>query len=234
MTACVYTIALVLSALSIAAFVTSIASKSKSVLKCTAIVGAAYIVYLFIDLAILPSALDIEIGLEVVILYLIAFISGIIYIVSAVICLVKNAKNKEPQERSKKTPIAAAAFLAVPVLIVSCVLCHELLLIRSSDLILIYNSRGNGGIGDGENFAFAVSERRCEQFDTGIYISGYGFERFLPENAEKIKQVEELADYDVTLGDDHIIIYKNGEKLHEKPFRKDYFNIDFECGFVIE
>ena len=128
-----------------------------------------------------PSLLSLDLGFETLLLFLISIIAGLIYIITVIVCRYKINKNysKDIQENileeipedipyNKHFAFAAKLVILIPILIFSFVFFKELYLIRNSDLILIYTSRGNGGLGDSHSFAFAVNDQYCESFDIGV------------------------------------------------------------------
>ena len=107
----------------------------------------------------------------------------------------------------------------------------------NSDLVLVYNSHGNGGIGDIKYFAYAVNEKYCKEISLGIQVGDYSLIRFLPEKAKKIDNIEDisnLSNYNIPFSSNekYISVYKNGKCIHKKQLNSSYFNIDFDGGFI--
>ena len=229
---CIYYIAILLSLCAIPILLCSIKNKNRNICKGIISINIIYIIYLFIDLAIVPSILSIEIGFEILLLYLLALVSSVLYIISIILCLTKMRKT-QIYEKSNKTIVAVIVLLVLPILFFSLTFFREKFLINNSDLILVYYSGGNGGFGDGETFAYAISENYCEQFSLGIDFHGYSIEKFLPKTATEIKNIEDMRDYEITLNNDNILIYKGKKSIHKKQYKSNYFNIEFERGFYI-
>ena len=228
----IYVIAIFLSLFSIIILRYSI--KNKNICKSIIVIDFVYIIYLYIDLLILPGILHIELELEVLILYLIAIVSAIIFIISITICVIK-IKKGQIATKSKKIILITIILVVFPIIIFLSIFFREKYLINNSELIFVYYSAGNGGFGDGETFAYTIGDNYCEQISLGIDFHGYAIEKFLPKSAMPItiSDIQELG-YEVILNDDDISIYKNGECIHEKQFRSHYFNISFKKGFYIE
>ena len=104
--------------------------------------------------------------------------------------------------------------------------------INSSELILVYYSKGNGGIGDGETFAYAIGKNHCEQFDLGIDLQGEYLKKFLPSNAIEITNINDLENYEITLNDDSIVIEKNKQYIYKKKHNKNYINVELKKCYL--
>ena len=112
-------------------------------------------------------------------------ISGILYIISAVLSIRKIKCDKSVSEKSKKIWIVVAVLLAVPVLALSAVFFRGYYLIQNSDLVLVFHSKNGGGSLSGwQTFSYAISGDKCEQFDIGGNI-----ENFFPENERRLLQI---------------------------------------------
>lgn len=234
---CIYCIGVLFCLLSIPTLIYTVKNKDKGISKGIIVLDIISIAYLFIDLC-MPSILSISIGLEILILYLFALISGILYIISFIINLVKIRKaqtSASPKKRGIK--IAVIMLLILPVLFLSANIFRHKYLIDNSELIVVYRSAGNGGIGDSDYFAYAISEDCCKQFDLGVDFNGYRLDEFLPKNATEIKDINDIKDYKLTLDTDlekdSISVYKDDELIHQVKHKSHYFNINFERAFYI-
>ena len=252
---CIYFIILAINLFSLPALVYSIKNKNESICKNIIIVDIAYMIYLFANVVVLPEVLYLDLGLEILFLAFASLIAEIIYIISIILCsrkIKKNAStntntdaetntdadtvaNTNLHSKSIKILLVTILLLTLPVLLFSGSFLRESYLIRNSDLILVYDSRGNGGFGDSEIFAYAVSDDYCEPITLGLDIGGYDLEKFLPKTktVKEIDDVENIRNYDVTVDDNGILIYKNNKLIHKKQHASHYFNIDFERGFYL-
>ena len=109
----------------------------------------------------------------------------------------------------------------------------------NSDLVLVYNSRGNGGFGNSMEFAYAINEKYCEEISLGIGVGDYSLVEYLPKKAKKIdniKDISNLGNYNIPFNsnDKYISVYKNGKLIHKKQLNSSYFNIGFDGGFYIK
>ncbi len=230
---CLYFILIVLSLLSVPILIYSI--KNKRNRKIVKIINLFYIIYLLIGIFILPNILELDIGFEMLFLAFIAIIAVICYIISMIVCFQKSKKPKETTPLSTKKLLVTLLFVILPVLLFAGSLLKEYYLITNSDLILVYKSKGNGGLGDSHTFAYAINEKHCEETSLGISLGNYSLVRYLPKKTQKINNVNNISDYNITLDENHhyILVYKNNKLIHKKRLNSLYFNISFDGGFYI-
>ncbi len=233
---CIYIIAILLSLFSMIALIYSIKNKNKYICKNIILVSILYIVYLIVDLCMI-GVLCIPIGLEVLFIYLFVFIAGILYIISIILNLIKR-KKLEGYIKKKSVVIATLTLLLLPILFLTINILEDKSLINNSNLIVVYESDGNGGIGDGDIFAYAIGKNFCEQFDLGIDIGGYYLKEFLPKNAVEIKDIKDITNitnYKIVFNEENnALIYKDNKQICKINNKSHYFNIDFERGFYIK
>lgn len=233
---CIYCIELLLTLISIVLLIYSIRNNNKYICKNIRMISIFYIGYLITNLCMI-SILYIPVGLEVLFIYLFSFIGIIIYIVSIILNSIK-IKKIPRYEKIKKNLIITIILIIIPVLFVSANILNEKHLINNSDLIVVYHSSGNGGMGDSDTFAYAIGEDFCKQFDLGIDIGGYYLREFLPYNAVGITDMNDISvitDYEIVVNeDDSISVYKNNKIFCKINNKSHYFNLDFEKGFYIK
>ena len=232
---CICFIIIVISLLSIPILIYSIKNKNKKNCKCIKIINSFYIVYLILNIVVIPDVLSIDIGFEILLLALISLVAIIIYIVSIIICFKKIEKGNEMLLFSKKSVLVISLFIILPILLLLSSLFEEYYLIINSDLVLVYKSDGNGGIGDSNNFAYAINENYVKEISLGIATGDYSLVKYLPKESKKIDNVENINNYNVSLDNNekYIIIYKNNKLIHKKRINPNYYNISFDGGFCI-
>ena len=213
--------------------------------KCIREVCVANTIMLFLGAYEVPILLKLDIGFELLLFYAIAFIGGLIYIITAIVCSIR-AKKVDPEKKpdSVRSRWIEAIVIAIPLIIFSAVFIKEMYLIHSSDLILVYTSRGNGGF-DSHTFAYAVNDDHCEEFDIGTDFGGYRIESFLPkgmiESDSEYQRINEHGKKSIVVGNYYIeidgyethdlVICKNNELLHQTKYNSHYFNIDCESVY---
>ncbi len=232
---CVYFITIVISLLSIPILIYSIKNKNTNNCKSIKIINIFYIVFLIINVVVLPNVLSLDIGLEILFLAFITLIAIIIDIISIIICSKRIKKDNKIISFSKKSLLCSLLLIILPVLLLVCSFLKEYYLIVNSDLVLVYRSNGNGGIGDSKEFAYAINDNYCKEISLGVATGDYSLERYLPKKAKKIDNIENISNYNIVfdIQENYITIYKNNKLIHKEQINNNYFNIDFDGGFYI-
>lgn len=151
---------------SIPVLIYSIKNKDKMICKNLLILDITYIVYLFIITAILPSILGLDQGLEVLFIYLLSFVAGIIYIVSVIICKKKMKKINDTYTKLNKIIIITIVLILLPILLFLYSFFRECYLIKNSDLIIETNYQN--GIIISNDYRYAISEDYCEEVTINV------------------------------------------------------------------
>lgn len=232
---CIYCISIWIGIFSILLLSDSIDNKNKYICNWIILIDFIYILYLIIIYRLM-GILYIPVGLEVLFIYLIEFVAGILYIISIILNLNKR-KKIDTYIKSKKVILAAMFLILLPVILISTSVVQNKQMINNSDLLLIYESSGNGGFGDSKTFAYAIGKDYCKQFDLGTDFYGYKMEKFLPKNAVEINDLDD-TDFEVRFNestkDNSISVYKNRKKICKEKNKSNYFNIEFKKGFYIK
>ena len=228
---CIYFVGVILSLMSIPTLIYSIKNKRRNISKCIIAIDFIYIIYLFVDIIILPDKFCIPLGLEILLIYLLAIISGLLYVISIVYNFNK-LKKLDICDKTNKVVVISLILFILPLVCIYTSFFWNKHIINSSEIILVYYSRGNGGIGDGETFAYAIGKNHCEQFDLGIDIYGKDLKKFLPSNAIEITNINDLENYKITLNNDSIVIEKNKQYIYKKKHKKNYINVELKKCYL--
>lgn len=211
----------------------SIKNKNKNICKGIIVIDIVYIIYLFLDLVIITDILEIYFQLGIIVIGGIGLLTGLLLIISAIICFIK-MKKITIRIKSKKVIMTTILLVILPIIAFLSVFFREKYLIDNSNLILEYYSRGNGGF-DGQNFAYAISDNFCKQISIGTQINGYNMKKFLPKSAFEINVSDmQNIEYEITIDSTRILIYKNGKCIHERNHNGNYFNIELKRAFRIK
>lgn len=192
----VYLGGLFFAIISVIFLICSIKTKNLIVCKNISIVSVVYIIYVFFLVAIIPFSLQLSVGLEMLLFYLMAIIAGIIYIISFIICCIKKKKLVDC-DNFRKNKNVKLLLLLLPIVIFICVFLKEIYLLNSSDLMLFYFDSGNGGIGDGERFGYIIKEDKCDEISLGVGLDGFLIDRFLFNSINNLQQYGYSISYDV-------------------------------------
>ncbi len=228
---CIYLIEILLSIGSIPVLMYSMYSNPyKDICKKSILLATIYIVYIVFLFSLLGFC-NIPYGLESLMISLAMLVAVILYIVSIVINIKKRKKLTQISSNKKRVTAIFVMLLVLPILFVSFKFIQVKLTIDKSNLILVYYSSGNGGIGESDYFAYAIGDDFCHQIDFGIDIGGLYLYEYLPKDTIEIKDISVIPNYEIDTNGNEITVYKNGKQICKK--RNDYFNIKFERGFYI-
>lgn len=231
---CYYILTIFISMFSLITLIYSIVNKEKYVSKNILIISIAYIIYLLMGIYLI-NYFHVYFGLEILYIYMFIISGWILYGVSIIINLVKFKKlNKISNKKKKMIITSILLFLLVfPILTIYFNVLNDKKIINNSDLILVYSSDGNGGFGDSDTFAYAVSDNYCTEFDFGIDLDGYYLKEFLPNN---IEEANDLGNYKIEFNesweDNSAMIYKNDKLICKVKNKEHYFNIELEKIFM--
>ncbi len=232
-------VAIFLIIFSIPLLIISIVNKNADVAKKLTVLNIVCMGYLFIDICVLSSILSVDVGFRLILIYFAGLISGIPYIISLIINIVKTIKARTQTGNVTVTPKLISFILAFviifPVIFISSRVIRDYVIVKNSDMVLIFHSSGNGGIGQSEEFAYAVKGDKCWQFDLCIDLS---IEKILPDGTEEFnlrntETEKEVGNYKVYLHQSVIRIW-NDEKLifeYDEEVGR-YFNISLEEAYI--
>ena len=102
---------------------------------------------------------------------------------------------------------------------------------HKSDLVLVYESTGNGLFGDYKTFAYAIGDNYCKRIDLGIGSDGKYLSNFLPKNAKIINSSSEISDYEVEATDFYFRVQKGDKTICE--FSNTYSSVYLKKGYYI-
>ena len=224
----IYSIEIFIFFASIASVVAAKKAKNKTTCNWISIIDYTYIAYMFIFM-VLTDILSLPVGMEFIIFYPTLFIAFILFVVSIAISS-RKAKKADAKSDNKVLYVSLAIILA-PLVIVIFSIAQNLFVIQSSDVIFVYRSAGNGGIGDTNYFAYGVKQGECSRFDLGIDFDGYAIDKFLPAGAKQ--ELLKDTDYQITLKENGVAVYKNNELVCEDNNLPSYHNNTLERFIVI-
>lgn len=195
-------------------------------------VNVFYILYL-ISFYFIVGYLHIPYGFEMLFIVFLGVGAVILYIISIVINMLKRAKSIDYQN-SIIINFIIIVLILLPIFSFSLSYFYNRTIINKSKILLVFYSAGNGGIGDGKSYAYAIGNNDCKQFDLGIGSNGIYLRNYLPQNYNEINNLEELTDYKIVFDEnDYFVVYKNNRELCKVKNKDNYYNIDFEKGFMV-
>lgn len=185
------------------------------------------LIYLYMIAVQIPEWIPININLSILFTWIFSEVGTFLFILSTIICLIKRKKATNDSKNYKRFKIATIILLVLPVIIFIPIFGRELYLVNNSNIILIFHSSGNGGIGDSKDFTYVINDNYCEI--TSLKLTSNNF--LLPKAKEVTE--EELLKYGYKFiweGEkphrkyNTIKLYKDDKLIHEKEIDKSFFN----------
>lgn len=133
----------------------------------------------------LCDAWRIPIDSRILLLYGSIIIGIILYIILIAVNLYKFDKCLV-YELEKKHVVIFICLIIMPSFVLCVTYLAQKVRLANSDLIVVYDSNGNGGLFDGDIFAFAINDDKCFRFDLGIDSWGGYLEEYLPDKFEEV------------------------------------------------
>ena len=230
----IYFMPIIISITGILSLDLSLKNKDRDNNKLIIIFNIINIFYLFVISAVIHNILPIIVDLILMLTWLISIIGGIFYLISTIICICKRSKLNN-DIRNKGNLNILIIIMVIPIIIFALIMCKELYLINSSELILKYNSAGNGGFGDSDDFVYVVCDKYCTEVSVDVDLAYKYYKIFLPKKIKVVTEDELLnKGFKVEIVNSYINVYKNQELIHNKKINEDYFNIKLKSIYYNE
>ncbi|MBR4110390.1 MAG: hypothetical protein IKK43_01695 [Clostridia bacterium] len=208
--------------ISIIMLICAIKNKKRNVCKYIIVSSIIYIIFLILDIGLLPGYLNLSVGLEILFFRAFSFVASILFIISIVISN-KKLKKIEVVEESKKGKIILLLLIIFPIIIFSFSYIREMYYINNSELILVCSSGENFSK---EYFAYAINDNYCKVISIGTDFSGYKMERHLPKEFAELNYT--WSTDKVEIDDNKIVIYRNEEVIYEGILKNTISNYSLE------
>lgn len=233
----IYYMPIVISIIGILSIVFALKNKSRNNNKFIIVFNIINILYLFvISISVLiHNFLPIIVDLRTVIIWFISIIGDILYLISTIICICKRKKLNDNSDNKLNLKIFKI-LIVVPIIVFALVLFKETYLINNSEFILEYQSDGNGGLLDSQDFVYVISDKYCTEISVDVDLSYNYYNRmFLSKNVREVTEDElQNKGYKVVIDNHYIIVYKDQKLIHKKKLNDSYFNIELESIYYNE
>lgn len=230
----IYGIVIIFSLISFKSLIDSITNKNKYIGKRIIVIDIVCILYL-IGLCIVSILLKINFPFNQIIFWGLGILSNLLFVISIIICLIRS-KKMELNIRSNKIKITMILLIIMPIITFLFFYFRENYFINNSNLILVYKSNGNGGFGDGQNFAYAINKNFCKEISIGTEFDGAYMKKFLPQSVIEVNPGY-IQNVNYKIEDDEsgrkILIYKDGKYIHKEKINPKYFNIVLKKVLII-
>lgn len=233
----IYFVPVIISLLGILAIILAVKNKDRKRNKYIIIGSIINILYLFIiGSNFIGYYFSIITDLGFLLVEIISFIGGILYLIAIIICIVKK-KKVEDINKNKSILILFLIIIFLPIILFIMCLTREIYLIKNSSIIVFYNARSFGET----DFAYAISDKYFEEISTEMDLIEYAKIPVVPKNIIETNE-SALAKNGITIkkktsceryyenGEMHgcigptnyIYVYKNSKLMNKKKIPSRY------------
>lgn len=241
----IYFVPVIISLLGILAIILAVKNKDRKRNKYIIIGSIINILYLFIiGSNFIGYYFSIITDLGFLLVEIISFIGGILYLIAIIICIAK--KNKvEDINKNKNILILFLIIIFLPIILFIMCLTREIYLIKNSSIIVFYNASSLGET----DFAYAISDKYFEEISTEMDLIEYAKipvvpkniietnESTLTKNGITIKKktsceryVENSKIHGCFGSTDYIYVYKNSKLMNKKKIPSKYSVTSFPAN----
>ena len=235
----------IISLLGILAIILAVKNKDRKRNKYIIIGSIINILYLFIiGSNFIGYYFSIITDLGFLLVEIISFIGGILYLIAIIICIAKK-KKVEDINKNKNILILFLIIIFLPIILFIMCLTREIYLIKNSSIIVFYNASSLGET----DFAYAISDKYFEEISTEMDLIEYAKipvvpkniietnESTLTKNGITIKKktsceryVENSKIHGCFGSTDYIYVYKNSKLMNKKKIPSKYSVASFPAN----
>lgn len=241
----IYFVPVIISLLGILAIILAVKNKDRKRNKYIIIGSIINILYLFIiGSNFIGYYFSIITDLGFLLVEIISFIGGILYLIAIIICI---AKKKKVEDINKNKNILILFLIIIFLTIILFIMCltREIYLIKNSSIIVFYNASSLGET----DFAYAISDKYFEEISTEMDLIEYAKipvvpkniietnESTLTKNGITIKKktsceryVENSKIHGCFGSTDYIYVYKNSKLMNKKKIPSKYSVASFPAN----
>lgn len=241
----IYFVPVIISLLGILAIILAVKNKDRKRNKYIIIGSIINILYLFIiGSNFIGYYFSIITDLGFLLVEIISFIGGILYLIAIIICIAKKKKVKDIN-KNKNILILFLIIIFLPIILFIMCLTREIYLIKNSSIIVFYNASSLGET----DFAYAISDKYFEEISTEMDLIEYAKipvvpkniietnESTLTKNGITIKKktsceryVENSKIHGCFGSTDYIYVYKNSKLMNKKKIPSKYSVASFPAN----
>lgn len=139
-------------------------------------------------------------------------------------------------QKSRWRQIALLAAVILPGVLLICGIARDLYRVNSADLLLFFEARGNGGIGDTSYFAYAITPNSCRSFSIGASSGGYGLLDVLPAGTQMFSPNDTTMgnyEFDYDTSKDVFTVTYNGEQVCSRHVYPRLINVSLDRSYLL-
>lgn len=241
----IYFVPVIISLLGILAIILAVKNKDRKRNKYIIIGSIINILYLFIiGSNFIGYYFSIITDLGFLLVEIISFIGGILYLIAIIICIAKK-KKVEDINKNKNILILFLIIIFLPIILFIMCLTREIYLIKNSSIIVFYNASSLGET----DFAYAISDKYFEEISTEMDLIEYAKIPVVPKNIIEINEstltkngitikkktsceryVENSKIHGCFGSTDYIYVYKNSKLMNKKKIPSKYSVASFPAN----
>ena len=218
----IYFLCIFIFAVSCFNLIYSINNKNKNIFKYIILLSIIFILYSIVDMLILPSILNLDIGFEILIFYIFLLVSSILFVISIIISIIKS-KKINTIGKFTKYKIIFLFLIIFPILMFCFSYYRERYYINNSKLILVCKK---GEEFSEKSYAYAISKDYTKKITIGANFRGYAMKKHLPSSFYDFKYTWRTDR--IVINNDNITILRN-DKIKSKM---DITNTISYCNVV--
>lgn len=234
----IYFVPVIISLLGILAIILAVKNKDRKRNKYIIIGSIINILYLFtIGSNFIGYYFSIITDFGFLLVEIISFIGGILYLIAIIICIVKKKKVEDINKNKNILILFIIIIIFLPIILFIMCLTREIYLIKNSSIIVFYNARSLGET----DFAYAISDKYFEEISTEMDLIEYAKIPVVPKNIIETNE-STLAKNGITIkkktsceryvenskihgcfgSTDYIYVYKNSKLMNKKKIPSKY------------
>lgn len=139
-------------------------------------------------------------------------------------------------QKSHWQQIALLAAVILPGVLLIYGIARDLYRVNSADLLLFFEARGNGGIGDTSYFAYAITPNSCRSFSIGTSSGGYGLLDVLPAGTQMFSPNDTTMgnyEFDYDTSKDVFTVTYNGEQVCSRHVYPRLINVSLDRSYLL-
>lgn len=228
----IYIMSLIFSLISILSIYFAYINDDKNTNKFILKFNILCIIYMFVISVVLHNVIGINVGIGILLIWMIEVVAGIFYIISCINCISKVwDKKTNPKFNYIRTVIWI--ILIVPIIAFIIPYSYEYGALSKGNVVVSLTSRGNGGFGDSEDFYYVINDKGYKEISLSVDYNGdtekYNYKKL---DINEIDPNGYRAEVNKVGSDNYLVIYKDNKQISNIKLAEKYFNIEINYIFT--
>ncbi len=222
----IYYTATAIAFLSILSIVFAVKNNDKKTNNTIRIYNVLSVIYMFV-ISVLHNFIDVEVGMEILIVWIKCCVGGLLYIISSIICLSKVRKVKT-NPKFNYIRYILYVLLILPIILFIISYHYEYKNVLHGQILVTINA--NGGNFDSKEYTFVVNENYINEVSFDVDYSDSAFIRNnykkitneeLGQKSIKIDVIEDFDNY-------YLVVYQNDDLRYKTELIDAYGNVSID------